>query len=116
MEVAIEHAHETYAKEPVSVVEKAGAIAVGDKVRINGFYLGQYCGVQSLIGMEAEVVKITSRPISASKLSDDKSDYQRFITRYGKKDTYDIIGLQVRYPNDARLYMVSPFGYDKIGA
>ena len=103
-----------YAKEPVSVMEKVEAISVGDKVKMNGFYLSNYCGIQTLVGMEAEVIKITSRPISAAKLAEDKSDYQRFTSRYGKKDTYEIVGLQVRYPNDARLYMVSPFGYDKV--
>jgi hypothetical protein len=114
MEVAIQHAHDSYAKEPVSVVEKVEAVSVGDKVRMNGFYLSNYCGVQVLVGVEAEVVKITTRHISAAKLAEDKSDYQRFVSRYGKKDTYEIVGLQVRYPNDARLYMVSPFGYDKV--
>jgi len=114
MEVAIQYAHDSYAKEPVSVVEKVEALSVGDKVKINGFYLSNYCGIQSLVGVEAEVVKIVSRPILAGKLAEDKSDYQRFISRYGKKDTYEIVGLQVRYPNDARLYLVSPFGYDKV--
>lgn len=102
-----------YAKEPVVVLDKAEALSVGDKVKLNGFYLSFYCGVQALIGVEAEVIKIVSRPISASKLAEDKSDYQRFVSKYGKKETYEVVGLHVRYPNDARVYLVSPFGYDK---
>lgn len=101
-----------YAKEPIAILDKSETYSVGDKVRINTFYLANYSGMESLANVDAEIVKITSRPIKHAAL--DKDERPMFVGKYGKRDVYDIVGLYIQYPNDDTVYVVSVFGYDKV--
>ncbi len=103
-----------YSKEPVTIVDKLEETwSVGDKCKVNPFYLGIYCGMDKRIDSVAEVTKITVRQVKYMDLGKDDSR-PMFAAKYGKKEVYDLIGLYIKYPNEVGTYLVSPFGYDKI--
>ena len=112
MGIDIEYAHMSDAKEPKSINQVDGW-SVGDKVRINSFYLNNYCGMSHLSDNDATVVKVTARSVRYDQL-DTIEGRPRFVAKYGKKDVYDLVCLWIRYPDDNRSYIVSPFGYDKV--
>ena len=103
-----------YAKEEAVIVEKAVSKeetwAVGDKCRINSFYLQNYSGMDTLTEVDAVVQKIMVRQVRFEKGKEDPM----FVNKYGKREVYDLVCLWVKYPNQSELYLVSPFGYDKV--
>jgi hypothetical protein len=101
-----------YAKEEAVIVDKVlgpETWAVGDKCRINSFYLQNYSGMDAYTNVDAEVTKVMVRKIRFDKGKEDSM----FLLKYGKRDEYDLIGLLVKYPDHNGIYLVSPFGYDK---
>lgn len=102
-----------YAKEEAVIVDKAlgpETWAAGDKCRINSFYLQNYGGMDQYTNMDATVIKVAVRQIRFDKGREDPM----FLLKYGKKDAYDLICLHVKYPDYNDVYLVSPFGYDKV--
>jgi hypothetical protein len=103
-----------YAKEEAVIVEKAGTKeetwAVGDKCRINSFYLQNYSGMNDLAEVDAVVQKVMVRQVRFEKGKEDPM----FVNKYGKRDVYDLICLWVKYPDLNGVFLVSPFGYDKV--
>ena len=82
------------------------------KVKVNSFYLSNYCGMKNFADKIADVISVTSRPIKAADLS--ASDLVRFIERYGKLDIFPLDQMMIKYQEDNRLLIVSPFGYDEV--
>lgn len=80
-----------YAKEPVIILDSTPAFSVGDKVKLNTFYLEKYVGLGELATAEAEIMKITSRASGDA-----------------------VVCLFIKFAEDTRLFMVSPVGCDKV--
>ena len=101
------------AKKQVVIVDKvAENVVVGDKVKVNAFYLANYCGMDHRIDKPAEVVRIETRTVKLEEI--EKGDRAMYVSMYGKKRTYDLVSYWIQYPDDTKTYMVSPFGYDKV--
>jgi hypothetical protein len=86
---------------------------VGDKVKLLPFYLDRYVDMNRYADKEAEVMKIRQRNIAYKDLLVESGDRQRFVEKYGKLDTYPLIEMWVKYPDDNAVFVVSTFGYGK---
>lgn len=87
---------------------------LGDKVKLSDFYLSNYCGVDSLKDKVAEITNIGIRYIKLEDLMQTKDAFQKFFTRYGKLDRYEVCTLQIKYPNINAKYIVSQFGIELV--
>jgi hypothetical protein len=101
-----------YAKE--STVPGGPGYVVGDKVKINAFYLAGYINMKGYADKLAEVVAVTSRLVKREDLSVQSGDRARFLEKYGLMDVYQLVDLRVKYPTGNEVFIVSPFGYDKV--
>ena len=88
---------DSYSKEPVAITNKINnEISIGDKIKIAPYYINKYVGMAKYIGKVAEVIKISSREVDVEGAA------------------RNIICLWIKYPEENRLFMVSPMGYEKV--
>lgn len=87
---------------------------LGDKVKLSDFYLTNYCGVDKIKDKVAEIIGIEIRYVSAQTLMESKEGYQRYFVRYGKLDRYEVVTLNVRYPEENCVYIMSQFGVEPV--
>ena len=102
-----------HSKNPAIIVNKvAENVVVGDKVKVNEFYLANYCGMDCRVDIPATVIRIDTRKVKIDEI--EKADRAMYVSMYGKKSSYDMVSYMIMYPNNTKVYMVSPFGYDKV--
>ena len=102
----------SYETEAGQAAVAATGFAIGDQVTLSNWYLTNYCNVSTWQNKPAEVVKITKHSVRIESIS--KEDRPMYAQKYGPKQEYEIIGLYIRFPGNASLYLVSPFGVNKV--
>lgn len=86
---------------------------IGDEIILSDFYISNYpFWSEKNKNTKATIKKISRRKIAESSL--DKETKSMYRSLYGLQEEYDIIGLYIKYPDENKYYIVSPFGVKKV--